>query len=334
MSATTSRQSAPAVSRRSYTSVGSFGLAFFKYSYAMNPQTLVEQGVLTVYGPNNDCPPGRILYENGKKIVPPQSSFPPIMIAGLGPEPYPLNSYMVGVFDPQSGLSGYIDPNSVNFAINSTDKPVFLNDNGGVGPATNIRNLGNPVLTHGPVLSLINEGNGAAPLPNYVGVAAPGVDFLNFGMIGGGNGQGIFDGPYALAISNGLGQESVGLATGQGGDPSTTNWAGMYASGDVYFTGSLYTKNTAGTATLNGATVSPSVTINNVLMGPVGSNPLVFVTRRTFSVDAGSAAPGALTYTLTRTGSTSYGTLVISSTTPEENSVVNWFVVIAGFDFE
>jgi hypothetical protein len=299
----------------------------------MNPQTLVEQGVLTVYGPNNDCPPGRILYENGKKIVPPQSPFPPIVIAGLDPVPYPLNSYMVGVFDPQSGLSGYIDPNSVNFAINSTDKPVFLNDNGGVGPATNIRNLGNPVLTHGPVLSLINVGNNAAPLPNYVGVAAPGVDFLGFfGIDGPNNNFGIFEGPYALAISNGFGAVEVGLVTGEGGDPATNNWAGMYASGDVYFTGSLYTKNTAGTATLNGDTANPSVTVNNVLMGPTGSNPLVFLTRRTFSRDTGSAAPGALTYTLTRNGSTNYGTLVISSTTAEETSVINWFVVNVGLN--
>lgn len=65
------RQSTPAVSRRSYTSLASFGLVFYKYDYDMNPQTLVEQGTLKPYGFYADCPPARILYENGKKIVPP-----------------------------------------------------------------------------------------------------------------------------------------------------------------------------------------------------------------------------------------------------------------------
>ena len=71
-------QVAPEVSRKSYTAVGSFGLAFFKYSYSMNPRTLVEEGVLTAYGTEADCPVGRVLYENGKKIVPVQGGFSPI----------------------------------------------------------------------------------------------------------------------------------------------------------------------------------------------------------------------------------------------------------------
>ena len=107
------RQSKPAVSRKSYTAVGSFGYSFFTYNYGLNPQTLVEEGVLTVVGTSADCPPGRILYENGRKIVPPSPSFPPIRVVGTieGEQNNSnLTSYMVGVFDPQSGLSGFINP--------------------------------------------------------------------------------------------------------------------------------------------------------------------------------------------------------------------------------
>lgn len=324
----TSRQSVPVLSRRSYTSVGSFGLAFFKYEYGMNPQTYVEQGTLTAFG-NGDFPPGRILYENGKKIVPTSAPFPPILTISPTNGTQTLTSYMVGVFDPQSGISGFIDPNSVNFAINSTDLPVFMNNDLGHGPSTFINNSGNPVVTNGSVLSLVDPTENETPLPKYVGVATRGVDFLNFDN----SNQGIFDGPYALTINNGFGSDSFGLATGEGGNPNTTNWAGMYADGNIYHTGMLYTKRTAGVSpALNGAPANSSVTINNVFMGYNSQTPIVLLTYANFRISTGNAGPGVLIYTLTRSGESEFGTLVIYSTAPYDISNVNYFL-LSGGDF-
>jgi hypothetical protein len=306
------RQSTPAVSRRSYTSLASFGVVFYKYEYALNPQTLVEQGTLKPYGINVDCSPGRILYENGKKIVPPQGNFPPILVYSfddIAPVA-PLTSYMVGVFDPQSGLNGYINPNAPVFAINSTDKPVYLNADAGRAPLTDIPNLGNSVLTRGSVLALINDISNDIPLPNYVGVAFPGVDSLNL------QNQGILGGPYALAISEGLSNlVSTSLACGEGGDRATTSWAGMYSNGNLHFTGNLYAKNICGSVTLVNGTSGP------IAVQAGTSNALVYLTYRTFALSVGGSGLGLLTYVL------SGNTLTINSTNANDISVVNWLIV-------
>ena len=329
MSSNNSRQSVATVPRKSYTAVGSFGLSFFTYNYGMNSQTLVEEGILTVVGPNADCPVGRILYENGKKIVPTSAPFPPIRVEGNiggGPNNSNLTSYMVGVFDPQSGLSGFIDPNSVNFAINSSDLPVFLNNDIGRGPFTNIKNSGNPVVTNGNILSLAVPSNtDEMPLPNYVGVASRGADYLDVAQ--GPNSLGIFAQPYALAINNGFQSNSFGLVTGQGGAPDSTNWAGMYASGDVYFTGNLYTKRTAGTATLvYGGTPGSfaTVTVPNVAIGDSGAT--VFLTHK-----GNGGNRGVLSYELVASGGIGpLNDLVITSSNTDDRSQVNWFIVNVG----
>jgi len=310
------KQVSPEVSRKSYTAVGSFGLGFFKYSYSMNPTTLVEQGVLTAYGEGADCPVGRVLYENGKKIVPAQGGFAPILT--VAPSPIGTNvltSYMVGVFDPQSGLSGFIDPNGPGFAINSADKPVFLNGSEGFGPSTGIPNSGSPVVTNGNILSIIRPSD-PLPLPQCVGIASKGADFLNLGS------NGIFDAPYALAFG---GETETGIFCGEGGDFMTSNWAGMYGTGEVYFTGNLYTKRTAGTITLTNGSGS----LTNVLTGY--SNALVFLTYNSFS--AGSGGPGVLTYALSaRNNATNTNTLTVTSTNNQDTSLVNWFIVNYGVD--
>lgn len=305
-------QVAPEVSRKSYTAVGSFGLAFFKYSYSMNPRTLVEEGVLTAYGTEADCPVGRVLYENGKKIVPVQGGFSPIKTVSPVTGTQVLSSYMVGVFDPQSGLNGFIDPNGSAFAVNSADKPMFLNGNEGVGPSTGIPNSGSPVVTNGNILSIIRPTD-ALPLPQCVGIASKGADFLN---LDGGNG--IFDAPYALAFG---GESDTAFFCGEGGNFATSNWAGMYGTGDVYFTGNLFSKRTAGTITL----VNGSGSLTNVLTGP--SNAIILLTYNGFSATAGG--PGVLTYNLSnRDGNTN--TLTVYSTNNQDNSLVNWFIVNAG----
>jgi len=128
MSASTARQAVPAVTRRSYVALDHFESALFNYSYGLNEQLLREIGSLTLNPDANsgNCPKGAILHENGRKLT-----------SGNG-----VPVFMVGVYDPQSGLSGFINPNSPLFGLQNTDKPIYLNDT---------EPLGNGVLTNGTI---------------------------------------------------------------------------------------------------------------------------------------------------------------------------------------
>jgi hypothetical protein len=126
--------------RRSYVSLAAFNTALMNYSYGYNNQLQKEVGSLIV-NPNAtaaNCPKGRILHETGKKLSPAEGNF--------GGANDGVAVYMVGVYDPQSGLSGFIDPNSPLFGLQSTDKPVYITESL-LAP----ENLGNGVLTNGTI---------------------------------------------------------------------------------------------------------------------------------------------------------------------------------------
>lgn len=93
------------MSRRSYITLGAFENDFFTYSTTIvNFETV---GTLTPVG-GTDCPKGRFLYENGRKLYP-----------GVHPG---VSTFMVGVYDPVTFLKGFIDPNSKLFSPMNTDK--------------------------------------------------------------------------------------------------------------------------------------------------------------------------------------------------------------------
>lgn len=98
--------------RRSYITHGPFHNDIFDFATTTNYQTFTTTGQLvSVSGANaSNCPKGRFLYENGKKLFP--SANPGI------------TTYMVGVYDPVSFLKGYIDPNSKMFSPMHQDKPI------------------------------------------------------------------------------------------------------------------------------------------------------------------------------------------------------------------
>jgi hypothetical protein len=58
---------------------------------------------------------------------------------------------MVGVFDADSGLSGYIDPNAPQFAVFNSDKPVEMVDGGDTNTTT--PHKGQPVYTTGDIIT-------------------------------------------------------------------------------------------------------------------------------------------------------------------------------------
>lgn len=141
MSASTARQAMPAVSRRSYVSLSNFNNALYNYSYGFDERLLKEVGSLSLNpdGTAQNCPKGRILHENGKKLNPADGNF-----SGANDG---VTTYMVGVYDPVSGLSGFINPNAPTFGIQNTDKPIYLGHRRGSSSDF----LGNGVLTNGPL---------------------------------------------------------------------------------------------------------------------------------------------------------------------------------------
>lgn len=74
-----------------------------------------------------DCPVGRILRTNGKKLYPDAAGITVASRADRTP--------LVGVFDYHSGLSGFIDPNATVFALYNVDKPIdSIDGSSGTGP--------------------------------------------------------------------------------------------------------------------------------------------------------------------------------------------------------
>jgi hypothetical protein len=125
------------VSARSYISTDYYNSNFFSYTVTTGPSPQFKKmgALVPVSGmTDSNCPPGRILRENGKKLF---------------PDAYPgVTDYMVGVFDILNNLSGFIDPNDPVFAPFNGDRPNYLKDS----VNSQAKNLSAPVLTQGSVL--------------------------------------------------------------------------------------------------------------------------------------------------------------------------------------
>ncbi len=126
-----------------YIATAPFDVNFYNYTQTKNPNTFEVTGALSAVSGASAavCPKGRILRENGKRLFP-GGSYPGI------------STFMVGVFDANSGLSGYIDPNAECFAYYNVDKPVEVVD--GVDPSGNVVHRGASVYTSG---NLLADGN-------------------------------------------------------------------------------------------------------------------------------------------------------------------------------
>lgn len=134
----------PGGNRRSYISTETFTSRFRSYRTYLDKFERKGE-LLQVTEDDSLCPKGRILRENGRKLHP-----------GANPG---VGKYLVGVYDPVSFLSGFIDPNEHVFAIFNTDKPYFIdNDNDSEHGSVNDDqsegegdDLGNPVYTRGNI---------------------------------------------------------------------------------------------------------------------------------------------------------------------------------------
>ena len=98
--------------RRQYISTEIFSNDFFTYTVTTDANGL-QTGTFTQVADATvtTCPAGRVLRDNGKRLHP--GAHPNVTYA------------MIGVFDPQTFLSGFINPNSPIFAMFNSDKAYF-----------------------------------------------------------------------------------------------------------------------------------------------------------------------------------------------------------------
>jgi hypothetical protein len=123
----------------SYITSGSFNGQFFSYETTFNTTTLTTTGALSaVTGATAaNCPRGRVLRTNNKKLYP-----------GANPG---ITTLMVGVYDSISLLSGFIDPNSSVFLVYNGNKSVDIID--GVDLSGGVTHAGPSVFTLGEVIA-------------------------------------------------------------------------------------------------------------------------------------------------------------------------------------
>lgn len=130
-------QGKPDPSKLSYLAVAAYNNDIFTYSTRLNEQYVEVGSLVAVAGANSStCQKGRVLRENGRKLWP-----------GANPG---INTYLVGVFDAISGITGFIDPNSPVFTLFSTDKVYSLERSVDPGPGALLDN-GMPILTNSSV---------------------------------------------------------------------------------------------------------------------------------------------------------------------------------------
>ncbi len=136
--------------KRTYLTTRVFNSDFYSYNQTVNPTTFqVTYALGPVPGASGNCLVGRFLHETGRKLIPGANGG--------------INSLMVGVYDPVSGLSGFIDPNCESFTIMNTDRSANLDvlsggvaqvDDFAINPNGDTSDLGNPVYTRGDVTAL------------------------------------------------------------------------------------------------------------------------------------------------------------------------------------
>jgi len=135
-------------SKRSYISTGAFNSVIFQYTAQLNPTTLKNEGRLTAITTSptgtaltaTNCPAGRILREVGRKLYPGVN--PGLAVgdtfSGAVVGTTATNKFWVLVFDAQTGVRGFIDPNAPTFALYNSDKSLEVIDaqeNAGGAPA-------------------------------------------------------------------------------------------------------------------------------------------------------------------------------------------------------
>jgi len=123
-------------SKRSYLATTAFDTAFFTYTTSVNPSTLRQEGKLSAVTLNGQaltaaqCPAGRVLRENGRKLYPGVNAGLAVgdTYQGAVVGTTATNHFWVGVFDAVTGAKGFINPNVSTFVVYNSDKSLEVVD--------------------------------------------------------------------------------------------------------------------------------------------------------------------------------------------------------------
>jgi len=266
-------------SKIQYITTSTYENDLFIYTTSRNPATFEVTGVLAHHpqATSGNCAVGRVLRETGRTLYP----------GGAYPG---VSTFMVAVYDAQSGLNGFIDPNSSNFAYYNVDKPIEVAD--GVDPNTGAKDKGMSIYTGGNI-TVWGDGN------MYV-FGTGNIGTVSGNITAGGN----------MVANTGLTVNSGGISVTAGDVSITAGKLNVPGSGAAAIVG------TANLASPSAYIVGPyrKLDINTTA---VTANSKIFLTY------VGLNSPGVLSAENIIAG-TSF-TIVSNSST--DNGVVNWFIV-------
>ena len=150
-------------SKRSYLSTGPFQNNIYSYVTALNPSTFRQEGKLSVITTSpggvaltaTNCPGGRVLRENGRKL------YPGVNVGLAVGDTYQgatvgtttTNHFWVGVFDAITGVKGFINPNNATFSVFNSDKSLEIVDQ----DETTTAGVTDDIVTSGQLRSSLHQ---------------------------------------------------------------------------------------------------------------------------------------------------------------------------------
>jgi hypothetical protein len=155
---------------KSFIATKAFTAEFYQYT-ASRAADLSMQGELVLHAQAtaSRCPAGRVLHANGRKLIPGVN--PMTVFTTPAGATVQAPKFMLGVYDPESMLNGFIDTTSATFAVYDKNRPAsayLAEATGNVAEATALAGLG------GQGAALLTANNAAA----LAGVDANGATVL------------------------------------------------------------------------------------------------------------------------------------------------------------
>lgn len=304
---TTSHGNLPSTPRNAYIAGVAFQNYLYDYVQVKNNLGQVVSGSLVspIPGANaSTCPAGRVLQPNGKKLFP----------GGSSPG---ITTFMIGVYDPVTFLSGYIDPNSPYFAPMGTDKSYQIQTfdaNGnlvyGVNPNGGAADQGPPVETLGDSTFGANvdiSGNtqmtGTLEVDGLV-TANAGIDVTAGGID---------------VTAGGIEVTAGGIQVTAGGVQVTAGGVSV-TSGNLVLTNGFIdlNSNCVGTESMVGGTQTPGFMKKQVTAGSITGTSKIFLTYAS-QVQSGILSAEEI--------NSPAGTFKIVSNNSNDASSVNWMVI-------
>jgi hypothetical protein len=163
---TTSHSEWSAAPDKSFVATKAFNVEFYQYTVS-RAANLSMQGELVLHAQAtaNRCPAGRVLHANGKKLIPGVN--PMTVFTTPAGATIQAPKFMLGVYDPQSMLNGFIDPTSNTFAVYDKNRPAsayLAEATGNLAEATAVAAMGG----QGAALLTANNAAGLTVADNTV----------------------------------------------------------------------------------------------------------------------------------------------------------------------